>query len=66
MRLKNSIEVVRVLAFQGIAFRGRDESSSSMNRGNFCESLDVVVSNNEKVAELVAKGMFGHNFLFLF
>jgi hypothetical protein len=55
-----------VLAFQGIAFRGRDESSSSMNRGNFCESLDVVVSNNEKVAELVAKGIFGHNFLFLF
>ncbi len=55
LRLKNSIIVVRVLAFQGIAFKGRDESSSSMNNGNVCEILDVVVSNNEKVAELVAK-----------
>ena len=53
--LKILIIVVRVLAFQGIAFRGRDESSSSMNCGNFPEILDVAVSNNEKVAELVVK-----------
>ena len=53
--LKILIIVVRVLAFQGIAFRGRDESSSSMNCGNFPKILDVAVSNNEKVAELVVK-----------
>ena len=40
--LKASIDVVKVLAFQGVSFRGWDESSSSINFGNFCEFLDLV------------------------
>ncbi|XP_030924484.1 zinc finger MYM-type protein 1-like [Quercus lobata] len=55
LRLKASIDVVKVLAFQGLAFRGRDESSDSINRGNFLEILDLVVSYNEYVAEAIEK-----------
>ncbi|KAL4620489.1 hypothetical protein ACB092_06G158100 [Castanea dentata] len=55
LRLKTSIDVVKVLAFQGLAFRGRDESSDSINRGNFLEILDLVVSYNEYVAEAIEK-----------
>jgi hypothetical protein len=55
LQLKVSIDVVRVLALQGIAFRGRDESSTLVNRGNFLEILDVVASYDKKVAEVIAK-----------
>ena len=48
LQLKVSIDVVRVLALQGIAFRGRDESSTSVNRENFIEILDVVASYDKK------------------
>ena len=53
LRVKATIEVVRWLTFQGCAFRGHDESSSSINRGNFLELLELLASNNEKVGELV-------------
>jgi hypothetical protein len=53
--LKASIDVVRVLAFQGIAFRGRDESVSSTNRENFLEILGLPISYSNKLAEVVAK-----------
>ncbi|KAL0004205.1 hypothetical protein SO802_011766 [Lithocarpus litseifolius] len=55
LRLKASIDVFKVLAFQGLAFRGRDESSDSINRGNFLEILDLVVSYNDYVAEPIEK-----------
>ncbi|XP_075669826.1 uncharacterized protein LOC142639551 [Castanea sativa] len=55
LRLKASIDVVKVLAFQGLAFRGRDESSDSINCGNFLEILDLVVSYNEYVVEAIEK-----------
>ncbi|KAK2633924.1 hypothetical protein Ddye_028716 [Dipteronia dyeriana] len=35
------------------AFRGPDESSYSINHGNFLELLELLVSSNEKVRELV-------------
>ena len=55
LRLKASIDVVKVLAFQGLAFRGRDESFDSINHGNFLEILDLVVSYNEYVVEAIEK-----------
>ncbi|XP_062176084.1 uncharacterized protein LOC133881145 [Alnus glutinosa] len=55
LQLKASIEVVRMLAFQGIAFRGRDESVDSTNCGNFLEILNLIVSYNEQIAEVIAK-----------
>ncbi|XP_059451085.1 uncharacterized protein LOC132181870 [Corylus avellana] len=55
LQLKASIDVVRVLAFQGVAFRGRDESVGSKNRGNFLEISDLTVSYNKEIAEVIAK-----------
>ncbi|XP_023882025.1 uncharacterized protein LOC111994385 [Quercus suber] len=55
LHLKAVIFTVQYLAFQVIAFRGRDESCSSLNRGNFFESLGIVTFWNEKVAEIIEK-----------
>ena len=40
--LKAIVFIVQYLAFQAIAFRGRDENFSSLNRGNFLESLGIM------------------------
>jgi hypothetical protein len=55
LQLKASIDVVRVLAFQGVVFRGRNESVGSKNRENFLEILDLTVSYNEQVTEVIVK-----------
>jgi len=55
LQLKASIEVVRMLTFQGVAFKGWDESVDSTNRGNFLEILNLIVSYNEQIAEVIAK-----------
>ncbi|XP_023884412.2 uncharacterized protein LOC111996653 [Quercus suber] len=55
VRLKASIDVVRHLALQAIAFRGRDESSTSTNRGNFLTTLDLMVGYNNNIVEIMAK-----------
>uniref|UniRef100_A0A7N2QWZ6 TTF-type domain-containing protein n=1 Tax=Quercus lobata TaxID=97700 RepID=A0A7N2QWZ6_QUELO len=55
LQLKATIFIVRYLAFQAIAFRDRDESFSSLNHGNFHESLSIVTFWNEKVAEIIEK-----------
>jgi uncharacterized protein YicC (UPF0701 family) len=44
-----------VFAFQSVAFRSRYESVGSTNRGNFLEILDMVVSYNEKIVEVIAR-----------
>ncbi|KAL6598999.1 hypothetical protein ACP70R_045863 [Stipagrostis hirtigluma subsp. patula] len=41
VRLNGSVDVVRVLLKQGLAFRGHDESKKSYNKGNFRARLDV-------------------------
>ena len=53
--MKDSIYVVRHLAFQAISFRGQDDSFSSSNCGNFLETLDIVIFWNEKVVEIIEK-----------
>ncbi|XP_071911753.1 uncharacterized protein [Coffea arabica] len=53
LRLQVSIDVVRWLAFQGCAFRGRDESEKSLNRGNFHQLIKLLASYNDKVASVV-------------
>ena len=55
IRLKASIDVVRHLSLQTIAFRGRDESSTSTNRGNFLITLDLMVGYNNNIVEIMAK-----------
>ncbi|XP_075654727.1 uncharacterized protein LOC142624880 [Castanea sativa] len=55
LQLKASVFIVRYLAFQAVAFRGQDESFSSLNRGKFLESLGIMTFWNEKVAEIIEK-----------
>ena len=53
--MKASIDVVRHLALQAIAFRDRDESSTSTNQGYFLTTLDLMVDYNNNIVEIMAK-----------
>uniref|UniRef100_A0A8R7V029 TTF-type domain-containing protein n=1 Tax=Triticum urartu TaxID=4572 RepID=A0A8R7V029_TRIUA len=44
--------IVKFLIQQALAFRGHDESTSSMNKGNFKELLDLFIKKDPKVAKL--------------
>ncbi|XP_062150389.1 uncharacterized protein LOC133859059 [Alnus glutinosa] len=44
----------------GIAFRGRDESVDSTNRGNFLEILNLIVLYNEQIAEETIRKEIGN------
>lgn len=47
--------MVRLLALQGIPFRGHDEKSSSSNRGNFFEFLDVLTMYSDDLSKTIAR-----------
>jgi hypothetical protein len=47
--LETSLGIVSYLALQGEPFRGHDESSTSLNRGNFLELLDWYKQRNDEV-----------------
>lgn len=49
VRLNASIDCVRCLLKQGLAFLGHDESAKSNNQGNFLELLKFLASHNEEV-----------------
>lgn len=53
MRLKTTITSVRWLALQGCSFRGHNESSKSLNLGNFLEMLDAFGQMNKEVGEIL-------------
>ncbi|KAK9057158.1 hypothetical protein SSX86_024525 [Deinandra increscens subsp. villosa] len=53
LRLKVTIDVVRWLTFQACALRGHDESSTSKNRGNFLEMLQLLGSYNDEVSNVI-------------
>jgi len=48
VRLNTSINAVRYLSHQGLAFRGHDESEKSKNKGNFRELVWLLAKQNEK------------------
>ncbi|XP_052203196.1 uncharacterized protein LOC127808670 [Diospyros lotus] len=65
LSLRASVIAVKLLALQGCAFRGHDESSSSLNRGNFIQMLKtfgqlsmevdkVILDNAPKNAQYIA------------
>ncbi|XP_058758385.1 uncharacterized protein LOC131631618 [Vicia villosa] len=56
IRLTCSLDCIRYLIAQGIAFRGHDESYNSLNKGNFREMVDWVKSNDEKVRDAFGRG----------
>jgi hypothetical protein len=51
--LTASIDCIRYLLKQGLAFRGHDESSISMNQGNFLELLRFLANHNEQINKVV-------------
>ena len=53
MRLKATIQTVRLLALQGMPFRGHDESTSSLNRGNFIEVLKYKAEGHDELARII-------------
>ncbi|XP_021832640.1 zinc finger MYM-type protein 1-like [Prunus avium] len=53
LRLTTTIEGIRYLANQGLAFRGHDESIGSSNRGNFVEIIKCFARMNMEVEKVV-------------
>ncbi|ESR45540.1 TTF-type domain-containing protein [Citrus sinensis] len=47
--LEASVDCVRFLLRQGLAFRGHDESEESSNRGNFLELLKFLADHNKDI-----------------
>ncbi|XP_042404572.1 zinc finger MYM-type protein 1-like [Zingiber officinale] len=47
--LTASIDCIRFLVRQGLAFRGHDESTNSLNHGNFLELLRFLADHNEDI-----------------
>ncbi|XP_058727121.1 uncharacterized protein LOC131598551 [Vicia villosa] len=56
IHLTCSLDCSRYLIAQGMAFRGHDESSTSLNKGNFREMVDWVKSQNEQVRDAFDRG----------
>jgi hypothetical protein len=48
--LRRLINVTRFLAKQELAFRGHDESSTLLNKGNYIELIHFLAGCNEKLA----------------
>lgn len=48
IRLTTSVDCIRFLLQQGLAFRGHDESNDSSNQGNFLELLTFLADHNEE------------------
>ncbi|XP_028070321.1 zinc finger MYM-type protein 1-like [Camellia sinensis] len=48
-RLNSSVDCVKFLLRQGLAFRGHDESEKLSNQGNFLELLKFLADHNEDV-----------------
>ena len=59
LRVKATIDLVRLCSFQGISFRGRDERVGSKNRGNILEILNFLGSYNE-IASIVLENAPGN------
>ncbi|CAN1322086.1 Zinc finger MYM-type protein 1 [Linum perenne] len=60
LRLKTTIKVLQRLALQGCAFRGHDESESSLNRGNLIEWIEFLMEWREGVKAVVLKNAPGN------
>ncbi|XP_058780373.1 uncharacterized protein LOC131654011 [Vicia villosa] len=56
IRLTCSVDCSRYLIAQGMAFRGHDESSISLNKGNFREMVDWVKAKDEQVSDAFNRG----------
>lgn len=55
IRLTATVDCVRFLLRQGLAFRGHDESEDSRNQGNFLELLQFLADHNDNICNVVLK-----------
>ncbi|XP_025636151.1 uncharacterized protein [Arachis hypogaea] len=49
IHLTATIDCIRFLLRQGLAFRGNDETDDSVNQGNFLELLNFLAQHNEEI-----------------
>ncbi|WOH08279.1 hypothetical protein DCAR_0727717 [Daucus carota subsp. sativus] len=61
MRLTATIDCIRFLLHQGLAFRRNDESSDSVNQGNFLQLLKFLSEHNETINKVVLKNAPGNS-----
>jgi hypothetical protein len=59
LRLRVTIDIVRMLAFQTCAFRGHDESTDSKNRG-FLEMVKLLAEYDDEVKAVVLGNALGN------
>ncbi|XP_050207809.1 uncharacterized protein LOC126657196 [Mercurialis annua] len=60
-RLTAMLEVVRLLLWQGLAFRGHDETRDSLQRGNFIEIVKWYDRKDEKMRNVIGDNALGNN-----
>jgi hypothetical protein len=58
--LNGSIDTARLLLKQGLAFRGHDESTESLNKGNFLEVYDCMAEHDPKLGNVVTTNATGN------
>ncbi|XP_012851943.1 PREDICTED: zinc finger MYM-type protein 1-like [Erythranthe guttata] len=60
IRLRTTTKAIRYLLRQGLAFRGHDESKSSLNKGNFVELIKVMAEDNDEINKVVLDNSQGN------
>ncbi|KAL7150076.1 hypothetical protein ABFS83_05G084200 [Erythranthe nasuta] len=60
IRLRTTTKAIRYLLRQGLAFRGYDESKSSLNKGNFVELIKVMAEDNDEINKVVLDNSQGN------
>jgi hypothetical protein len=53
IQLNATVDCIRFLLRQGLAFRGHDESPDSSDKGNFLELLQFLADHNESINEVI-------------
>ena len=53
VQLTATVDLIRILLRQGLAFRGHDESESSKNAGNFLEFMRFLGDHNEEIDQII-------------
>ncbi|XP_021849311.2 uncharacterized protein [Spinacia oleracea] len=62
LRLKASIDTIRLLTLQGCPLRGHDESNNSDNQGNFREYRKVLATYNKDVAKAIRQAPYNSKY----
>ena len=60
LRLKTTLDAIRWLTFQSLAFRGHDEGVNSRNWGNFIELVKLLATYNDDIAKVVLENAPKH------